>query len=71
MDWNLILTILYGAGFKLHRQKHCIHRKKVQNSIKDKEEAGRSKAKKIQEMQGAMQKAAFEAAKSVAAAQQS
>ena len=42
----------------------------MKNSVKDKEEEGRSKAKKIQEMQGAMQKAAIEAAKAAAAAQQ-
>ena len=40
----------------------------MQKTIKDKEEEGRSKAKKIQEIQNAMQKAAVEAAK--AAAQQ-
>ncbi len=40
-----------------------VDRKKVEKNIKDKEEKGQSVAKKIQEMQGAMQSAAAEAAK--------
>ena len=64
--WNCKLLIWkYGYWICNEIEKH---RKKVEKTAKDKEEKSIELAKKIQQMNGAMQAAAVEAAK--AAAQQ-
>lgn len=67
-DKSAILILLTGFSLFVEFLQHD-SRDKAQASITKKQEQSQQMAKKIQEMQSAMQKAAVEAAKAVAAGQ--